>query len=245
MKIAVVSTGRSRCTLVGHYLHTLHSDLEFCNEFYTDATWENKFELVSLTDELMAKENFIVKIMSLNLQEGYDPSVFRFEEYDELHLVERHDFFDQCCSWLTARVNGVYHYRPNSEKNGDQAFNFIRTQKNKLKLENINLFAKYVDTYIRYKRYIIDNNLKFTLHTYESSKEFDNKQQVMKDSNLNYSEIVTNYHLKDRVNELFNECFSYENVTSDLESFNNRISDMPGFRSLQSFASQMTKKWNK
>jgi hypothetical protein len=245
MKIAVVSTGRSRCTLVAFYLHTLHNDLEFCREFYTEASWENKHDLVSLTDELMDKENFIVKIMALNLYEEYDPSVFKFENYDEIHLVERYDFFEQCCSWYTARINGVYHYRNDMENRGEKEFGYIRKQQNKIKLENIKEYAEYVDTYIRFKRYILDNNLKFTLHTYESAKEFDKKQSISEDSNLNYSEIITNYHLKDDINALFNECFSYDNLTSDLESFNKRVGDIKGLRSLQSFADKMKEKWAK
>ena len=249
MKIAVVSTGRSRCTLVALYLHTLHSDLEFCREFYTEATWKGNYELVSLTDELMAKENFIVKIMGLNLfedYEEYDPSVFRFEEYDEIHLVERYDFFEQCCSWYTARTSKMYHHRSdvdNSEEQA-QAFNFLRKQKKKIKLEDIKEYAEYVDIYLKYKRYIIDNNLKFTLHTYEGAKEFDKKQSILEDTNLNYSDIITNYHLKDDINALFNECFSYEDPTSDLDTFNQKVGDIKGLRSLQSFANKMSAKWS-
>jgi hypothetical protein len=245
MKIAVVSTGRSRCTLVAFYLHTVYSELEFCREFYTESSWEYKLDLVSLTDELMDKENFIVKIMSLNLYEGYEPSVFKFEEYDELHLVERHDFFEQCCSWYTARMNKLYHLRNDSENSGEKEFGYIRKQKNKIKLEYIKEYAEYVDRYIKLKRYIIDNNLKFTMHTYESAKEFDKKQSVIEDSNLNYSDLITNYQLKDDINALFNECFSYDNLTSDLDSFNTRVGNIKGLNSLQSFAKQMNTRWNK
>ena len=38
MKIAVVSTGRSRCTLLAKYLHAMHPDLAFCGEFYNSNT---------------------------------------------------------------------------------------------------------------------------------------------------------------------------------------------------------------
>jgi hypothetical protein len=245
MKIAVVSTGRSRCTLLALYLHTLHDEAEYCREFYTEAIWEERTDLFALTDELMTKENFIVKIMPNNLYEEYNPSVFRFEEYDELHLIERHDFFEQSCSWHIARRTNLYHLRSDVEHSGNKEFDGVRKLKSKITPENIKEGAEFVDIYIKFKRYIIDNNLKFTLHTYESAKEFDKKQSVTEDSNLNYSELITNYHLKEEVNNLFAKHFSYENMTSDLESFNRELNDIKGLRSLQSFASKMSAKWNK
>jgi hypothetical protein len=244
MKIAVVSTGRSRCTLVALYLHELHRETEYCREYYTELNWEGKSDLVSLTEELMQKENFVIKIMSCNLYEGYDPSVFRFEEYDELHLIERHDFFEQACSWHIARLTNLYHLRNDIENSGAKEYDGVRKLRSKVTLGNIKEGAEYVDTYIKFKRYIIENNLKFTLHTYESAKEFDKKQSVTEDSNLNYNELITNYHLKDEVNALFNECFSYENLTSDLVTFKRKVSEVKGLRSLQSFANKMTKVWN-
>ena len=248
MKIAVVSTGRSRCTLLAKYLHTLHEDLEFCGEFYTDATWSDRvdsLELVSLTNELFAKENYIVKVMSLNLYETYDPSVFRLEEYDQIHLVERYDFFEQCCSWKIARTENIYHLRDDYPKITEKDINAIRQHRYKLKADDIALYAKYVDTYLQMKRHIVDRNLTYTLHTYESAKEFDKKQAVLHDTNLNYSEIVSNYHLKEEINKLFNAHFSYEDSRSDLNSFTATLNETPGFRSMQSFANKMAAKWSK
>lgn len=250
MKIAVVSTGRSRCTLIARYLHTLHENLTYEAEFYTDYMRLGNLDMASLTENLLSKENYVVKIMSGNLIEGFDPSVFRLEEYDQIHLVERHDFFQQCCSWSVARTHNLYHLRNDEPKegmppSGKKEFDLLRNQQVKLRLEHIKDGAEYVDIYFKIKRYLIDNNLEYTLHTYESAKQFDKKQSILEDNKFNYNDMITNYHLKDQVNELFAECFSYENLTSDLESFNARISDMPGFRSLQNFANRMNKQWNK
>jgi hypothetical protein len=246
MKIAVVSTGRSRCTLLGHYLHTLHSDLEFCNEFYTEASWQQKHNVIELTEELLAKENYIVKIMSLNLHsDKYGPDDFKFEEYNQLHLIERHDFFEQCCSWHVARTHHYYHQRTDMETHSEKTFNILRTQEGKLQLDRIKDYAKYVETYLRFKKYIIDKNLDFNLYTYEDAKQFDKKQNIVQDSNLDYSSMIKNYNLKDTVNAIFNKHFSYENVTYDLEAFNQEISEVKGLRSLQSFANKMSESWNK
>jgi hypothetical protein len=248
MKIAVVSTGRSRCTLLARYLHTVYEDLEFCGEFYTDATWTDRVDrvdLLSLTSELLSKENYIVKVMALNLYETYDPSVFKFEEYDQIHLVERHDFFEQCCSWKVARTEHIYHLRDDNPKTTEKEFDAIRQHRYKLNLDEFELYAKYVDVYLKMKRHIVDSNLEYTLHTYESTKEFDKKQDVLRDSNLDYSEIVGNYHLKEEVNTLFNAHFSYEDMRSELSSFKENLNEIKGLRSMQSFANKMAAKWNK
>lgn len=251
MKIAVVSTGRSRCTLLAKYLNKVHDDLEWCGEFYTDVTWtdrDDRTDLPVLTSELLAKEKYIVKIMALNLNDTngkYDPAVFKFEEYDQLHLVERHDFFEQCCSWKVARTESIYHLRDDNPNITEKDVNSIRQHTYKLQLDEIELYAKYVDTYLKMKRHIVDSKLAYTFHTYESAKEFDKKQDVLRDTNLDYSEIVGNYHLKEKVNELFNAHFSYEDMRSDLKSFTAELNETPGFRSIQSFASKMAAKWNK
>ena len=245
MKIAVVSTGRSRCTLLGHYLHATHSDLEFVREFYTEASWKQQSNVIELTEELLTKENYIVKIMALNMHSKYEPKDFKFEEYDQLHLVERHDFFQQCSSWHVARTHHYYHQRSDKETHSEDTFNKLRKQEGKIQLDKIKEYAEYVDSYLRFKEYIIEKNLDYKLYTYEDVKQYDDKQSVLQDSKLDYSTMIKNYHLKDAVNEIFNKHFSYENVTYDLESFNTEISDLKGLRSLQSFANKMHTQWNK
>jgi hypothetical protein len=251
MKIAVISTGRSRCTLLAKYLHTLHADLEFSKEFYTEDSfyeghlhYEGRRTLVELTDELFAKENFVVKIMAMNLYKEYDPSVFKLEEYDQIHLIERSDFFQQCCSWMVARTNTVYNLYTDNPRFDRKVFDSVRQHQCKLKLDNIKEYASYVDSYLKIKRYLVDNNVEYTLHTYESAKQFDKKQNMIEDSNLNYSEMITNYHLKENVNAIFNKHFSYDEMTSNLELFNSEIGDVGGLGDIHSFANKLTKLWN-
>jgi len=233
MKIAVVSTGRSRCTLLAHYLHTLHPDLEFVREFYVESNQQGKHNLVELTQELFEKENYIVKIMSFRSDEGliYGPEVFKFEEYDEVHLIERHDFFEQCCSWEVAHNTKIYHHTTIAQDN---------ISKSTYHLSQLHIYqnALKIERYLDIKRYLNSNDIPYTLHTYESAKAYSDKQSVLKDSNRNYGELVINYHLKDKINELFNQYFSYENITSDLESFNRDLLDYNNLR-LRLFVSNM------
>lgn len=264
MKIAVVSTGRARCTLLAKYLHTVNSDLEFCGEFYNAARDEegNPLEpgiggadyqhpmatrtLTELTDELFAKENYIVKIMGLDaMQGGQDFSEFRLEEYDQLHFIERHDFFEQCCSWQVSRQEQLYHLRPDDPRDTEKAFAAVRRRRYRLTPEEINQGAMFAYWYLRLKRYVTDNNLPYTLHTFESAKMFDKKQSILTDTKLNYSELILNYHLKEEVNALFNKYFSYSTIHADLTSFTEELNEIRGLRSMQSFADKMAAKWKK
>ena len=65
------------------------------------------------------------------------------------------------------------------------------------------------------------------------------------DAKLDYSELITNYHLKEEVNAVFNKYVSYDDMTSDLKSFNAAIGDISGIRTIQSFANKIAAKWNK
>jgi hypothetical protein len=262
MRIAVVSTGRNRCTLLAKYLHAAYEDLEFCGEFYNSGRdadgnptdpgeiWQTcplaDKTLVELTDELFAKENYVVKIIatSLTRAEFMDPAVFRLAEYDQIHFIERPDFFEHCCSWEVSLKEQVFHLTNNDES--EKKFAKIRNSTYKMSASMIEYAATHVDYYLKIKKYVIDNHIPHSVHTYESAKMFDKTQDELIDSNLNYSELVTNYHqLKEEVNRLFNQYFSYSDITSDLTSFKAAINDVPGIRSMQSFANKMAAKWNK
>jgi len=261
MKIAVVSTGRNRCTLLAKYLHTLYQDLEFCGEFYNSgrddegnptepgAPWHSNpradKKLVELTDELFAKENYVVKIIAISLSydESMDPAIFRLAEYDQIHFIERPDFFEHCCSWEVSVKEQAFHLTNDDES--QKRFTNIRNSKYKLSASRIEYAAAQVDFYLKIKKYVTDHRIPHTIHTYESAKEFDQTQDELVDAKLNYSELITNYHLKENVNRLFNQYFSYSDMTSDLTSFTAAISEVEGLRSLQSFANKMTAKWNK
>jgi hypothetical protein len=257
MKIAVVSTGRSRGTLLAKYLHSVNPDLEFCGEVYNtprindiELTGINgnfaEVNLTDLTNELLAKENYIVTIIALSLgyDENRDPSVFKLEEYDQIHLIERHDFFDQCCSWEVASREQLYHI---STELPDRAggFDDVKKRKYKLTAPGIIHAADIIVPYLIIKRYITDNNIPHTLHTYESAKQFDKKQTVLTDPKLSYNELITNYDLKEDINTIFNKHFSYNDMTSNLEAFETELGDVKGLRSIQSFANKMAAKWSK
>jgi len=283
MKIAVVSTGRSRCTLLAKYLHATNPELEFCGEFYN--AWRDKDGNVedpgsrilnpdiggdpnqqiqsidNLTDELFAKENYIVKIMAISLKgfKDLDPAVYRLEEYDQIHLIERHDFFEQCCSWEIALSTGMFHLTPDTMPDHPERkkrFEALKKRKFKIVAERITWVIKTIELYLKIKQYVIDNNLAYTLHTYESAKQFDDKQDELVASELNYSELISNYHLKEQVNTVFNKYISYDGMTIDVPSFYREIRDIAelrfkyesrivpsGHHAIKSFANVMADNW--
>jgi hypothetical protein len=267
MKIAVVSTGRNRCTLLAKYLHATHPDLEFCGEFYNagrdeegnptepgergSATQPQSMGTLSdLTAELLAKENYVVKIIAISLayDDNPDPAVFKLEEYDQIHFIERHDFFEQCCSWEVSLATGVFHLKSDDQPGSSarkQEFDAVKQRTFKLSPSRIFDSVQAVDLYLKIKRYVTDNNLPYTLHTYESAKQFDKVQTGLVDSKLNYSELISNYKLKEEVNAVFNKYISYNDITSDMKSFKTAIGEIAGIRSIQSFANKMAAKWNK
>jgi hypothetical protein len=274
MKIAVISTGRSRCTLLAKYLHTINDGLEFCGEFYnskeknpsgfaitannaapdntkadintTDSNNPNARDLVESTNELFSKENYLVKIIShcLKFEENHDPAVFRLEEYDQIHFIERPDFFDQCCSWEISLKEKAFHLT-NDNTNKKLFENIRQYGKYKISSSMIQNTADRVYFYLKIKKYVIDHHIPHHVHTYGSAKMFGNAQDELIDSNLNYRELIVNYYLKEEVNRVFDKYFSYNNVTSDQEAFNEAIIEVEGLRSLQSFANKMTASWNK
>lgn len=267
MKIAVVSTGRNRCTLLAKYLHTTHPDLEFCGEFYNAERDDesNPIEpgergsaihspsmrtLSDLTAELLAKENYVVKIIAISLtyDDIPDPAVFKLEEYDQIHFIERHDFFEQCCSWEVSMATGVFHLKSDDQPGSlarKQEFDAVKQRTFKISSSRIFYSAESVELYLKIKRYVTDNNLPHTLHTYESVKQFSKNQTGLVDAKLNYSELISNYKLKEEVNAVFNKYISYNDMTTDMKSFKAAIGEIAGIRSIQSFANKMAAKWNK
>lgn len=210
MKIVVVGAPRTRSTVLANYLHEKHANLKFYNEYYTYAIANDNRNLDTIADILAADSNHIVKIMSSNLLPEYTPSVFRLKEYDEIHLVERYDFFDQCCSMQVCRDTGIW--------NDPQAI----TQKQfTLSKSTIAFQARINASYITIKKYLIDNNIPFHLYPYHVLDQFSSKEH----RGLDYKSMITNYRLKYRINALFNAYFSYHELISDIDSFITGVSE--------------------
>ena len=210
MKIVVVGAPRTRSTVLANYLHARHQDLKFYNEYYTYAIASGNQNLAGLADSLSIDSNHIVKLMSSNLLPDYTPEVFKLKEYDQIHLVERYDFFDQCCSMQVCRDTGIW--------NNPEA---ITQQQFTLTADTIAFQARNVSNYIHIKKYLLDNNIPFNLYPYYVLDQFSSKEH----RGLEYKSLITNYRLKYKINALFNACFSYHDIKSELDSFITGVSE--------------------
>ena len=223
MKITIVGAARSRSTLLLYYLHTLNQHLTNYSEFYTAANHEGNSNLASISEKLLQQDNYIVKIMGHNVAPGFTPNVFHFEKYDQIHLIERNDFFEQACSAHVANTIKMWQIdeqRISLLRQQIQDKNFI------LSWQSILGQGMNIANYLEMKKYLLENNIPFTLHTYEGAESYSKCQSETIKSGIDYSSIITNYHLKEKINLLFNKCFSYSKAESNLELFSAELAEL-------------------
>ena len=225
MRIAIIASARTRSTLLMHYIHARDRSLKLHYEYYTYALKEGFNNLREITNQLICQNDYIVKIMGHNLNPiGSNPADLKLREYDKIYLVERSDFFDQCCSLQVCVNTNIWHRRI---RNTSLTEKYHEVQKSKLNLEipTIISIVNDVANYLSIKKYLISNQLSFTTLSYEELEKYGKYQQVLANNNLAYSDIITNYSLKNKINELANKCFSFSNAEYDLDSFIAGVSD--------------------
>lgn len=218
MKIVVISAARSRSSLLSYYLHTVNNNTKTYGEFYTEFINNDNTKLEDITERLFAEGDYIVKIMGHNLLAEYTPAVFRLEEYDQIHLIERYDFFEQCCSMLVADDLKIWHLRDNDNSRLKQHA-LLKNRNFTLSSDTIYGQGHNVVRYLEMKKYLVSNDIPFTLHTYDEAIKYSNQQTSIINNNISYDSIITNYYLKMQVNALFNEYFCYKKAESDIASF--------------------------
>jgi hypothetical protein len=225
MKIAIIGIGRSRSTLLAQYIHSQNRRLDLYYEHYTYALKHQGNNLNSITNELSNGDNFIVKIMGHNLN-GHtgELNVFNFSMYNEIHLIERNSFFDQCCSLQVSLDTGVWHKLAGLEKSAKE-YEQIKKQKFLLQQSTIFGMARDLVNYLLIKKYLLENGIVFKLHTYDSVKKFATQQSVLANPNLDYQNIIINYYMKEKIDQLFTDSFSLSEARSNLDLFKSGVID--------------------
>ena len=218
MKVAVVSAARTRSTLLTEHLYTVYPALNRRFEYYTQNLKKENTSLDSLVQDLLLDDNHIVKILGHNLRKDCTPSIFRLDQYDEIHLIERHDFFEQCCSLQVCVSSGVWALRAKESDYLIRKYDDIRKQKFSISLETVISLSKDIAKYLSIKQYLLDNNIAFIEHNYDNVTEYSNELWT-KDHNLNYKTIISNYDLKEKITKIFLEHYSYDNLIYDANSF--------------------------
>lgn len=218
MRIAIISTERTRSSLLGHYLTTQYSQLSYKGEFYTYAYKQGNYDIISATKSLYSQDNYIVKIMAHNLNvTDLSPAVFNLGQYDKIYLTERYDFFEQCCSLQVSLDTNVWHNV--GDYKSARVYKNMSNQKFTVTLDTLLKLAKNLIIYLNIKKYLIENNIPYTVYSYDEVGKFGSHQKKLIDNKLNYSDIITNYDLKEKINNLWANCFSFDTLESNIELF--------------------------
>ena len=219
MKIAIIGVARSKTTALTAKLGLEHPDHVCLYEYYT----RNLVAGVPFNDisnELKNTENYIVKILSHNMFDREDQiNGLNLEMYDKIFLIERPDFFNQCCSLQISSETKVWHQAGNKE----DRYGEIRKKKFFLDKETILYQARGVQVYMMMKKYLIENQIPFTLHEY-----VDNivPATVIADPHLDYPKLIINYALQDAVDQNFNINFNYETLLCNYTNFARELERM-------------------
>lgn len=223
MRIAVVGSSRTRSTLLTYYLQSTYPNLKRYDELYTREFANGNLDLPAITHELLKDNNFIVKIMGYNLLPPYNPEVFDFRSYDQVHLIERYDFFEQCCSLQVSYDTDIWLVKASDINPRLKQQMMITNRQYTLTAKTIIELAKDTINYMTIKSHLIENHINFTMHTYDQAAKYGNFQTKLVDNRLDYQSLITNYHLKDKINLLFNQYFSYSTGISDLDCFTQEL----------------------
>lgn len=229
MKIVVLGVARSRTEVLIEKLRILHPELKCHYEFYSYALKKMSGEKMSgdskisfLTKQLFETDNFIVKIIASNLIVGTgNIEELNLHLYDKIYLIERPDFFNQCCSLQVCKNTQLWHQRKNYlHWRGVRSRQFL--------LEEIVVLtqARSIDQYIKIKQFLLQNNIPFVLQDYHDKFDIVPKT-LLSDPKLPYDKMILNYHMQPVVDALFSTCFNYSTCQSDLDLF------LSGFSSLK------------
>jgi len=218
MRIAIIGTARSRSTILFHIVSKQYPSLTCLFEFFTQHL-KNNVPFLDIANALLAKDNYIVKILCHNL---FAPNAtiecLHLEKYDYIHMIERPDFFHQCCSLQFSKDYNIWH---NTIEN-KFVYSEIRKMPSTLKLDSILHQAGGVNMQIELKKYLIQHNINFVINDYNDPR-FDSLPNILSDPKLDYESIITNYHYKDLIESLFKKHFDYNTLRNDLNSFTEEL----------------------
>lgn len=239
MKILLIAPARTSSTALAAYLaqingsienynEKLSMDLEFKHNIYKNNNFSQLFpvvkeELKQNLDELFLNQSsFVVKFAGHHLRglsqyiEPINP-----QRFDQIHLLERKNFFGQVCSLCVAKKEDIW----------------IRTDGNSIRFENvalkennffltrslINIAAYDCKEYINCKKYLRDNNISYQQHYYESPIFGNQKIGSLLKTGLDYPKLIENYNEYTNLNEYFYQYFNYETATEDCSNFSKNL----------------------
>lgn len=235
MNIIVIGSVRTKSTAVADTLALKYADHKYWREYFYKFTLKFKSipkpqldnvvkrKIIKFNEEINSTNKNIIKILGSNLHGIFKYiHLFELEKYDQIYLTERHNFFDQVCSDYVANNMRIW----NSTENEFIQKKYSLIQDKKFSIDKFRILSTAFDVcnYIQIKQFIIENNLKYNLKLYHDTKLYDNI--ITKPTNLNYENIIVNYNLKNTINDLFSQCFNYQNCKSDYNTFSTLINQI-------------------
>lgn len=210
MKIAIIAAPRTKSTALLQQIVAENPEMICFDEAYSKE-FREEISIKDVTDRIYKQDNFVVKIMGENLEGNI--SNFGLSNCNLIYFIERKNFFDQCCSLEVAWHYDIWNNFDKISKHYED----IQNQRFALSKYLILYQAHNIHNYMLFKKYAINNKVPFVQKYYES--ETFNDDLMVKKSNLDYSQIFTNYDKKDVINKLFDRNASYENLYFNIHNF--------------------------
>ena len=204
MKILVIGSARTRSTVLVEMVREQNPKLKCLYEFYTyhpQNTIEDNTKIIHSNDQ------FILKILGHNIISDEDISKLRLESFDKIYLINRKNYFHQCCSLQVSLSSKIWHNRNNN------AFAKIKDLQYELNMTTVESIIKDVSNFCKMQTYLQQNNIPYQYYWYENLFDsFNVPQKRIQAGNLEYNKIISNYEeYKHICDTMFNEKFIYGN----------------------------------
>ena len=202
MKILVIGSARTRSTVLVEMLREQNPKLKCLYEFYL---YNTKNTVEDNTKIIHSHNQFILKILGHHIKSENDISKLRLETFDKIYLINRKNYFHQCCSLEVSSTSGIWHDRNNN------AFDKIKDFQYELKISTIESLIYDVSNFCKIENYLQTNNISYQYYWYENLFESINiPQDRLKESNIDYKKLISNYEeYKHICDAMFNEKFIY------------------------------------
>lgn len=156
----------------------------------------------NIIDDLLQQDNFVTKIIPWQCKRINKELLenLQLNKFDQIHLIERHDFFESCAS--LQMVYSTNRWFKLSEQT---------TTYQKVAISEIAVIDKIKDisNYLEIKKMLNDTNIVYTLHNYNSKLFNTNKIGRFYKNDFNYDQIITNSDKRTAFNTLFKKHFDY------------------------------------
>ncbi len=257
MKILILGCHRTRSSALEQYLVKHYPTCISMMEYYSPLFEEelisfkqydfstkishfvcNKIKNRSLY--ILKHENLIVKLLGNHLPQNFPKeylSNLYFEKYNQINLIERHNFYDSCASLEICITENVWHFFDTSleihQNSLDYMPGYIWKSQNAIRKKyqeiNNNQYnvskvaiirqAIDVDNYLLVKEYLTEKNISYNLYNYNDKVLSDGINSLIRKNGIDYNLVITNKDIERPLNELFNKHFDYKTCKRNLAGF--------------------------